>query len=252
LVAGPTLYKQLATELRKAIISGEYPPGSKLPTEQVLLRRHGVSRNTVRLALRELVNEGLITRAPRRGTIVREPRPLTIAPQAELADPAGGSHWDRDAFARAVLADGRNPKYEITVGPIVPPEEVARRLRLRDKEPALARRRVRYVDGEPYNIYDSYFPHALVRDSEIARTGDIQRGANRVLAELGHPQVRTVDEISSRMPTPEERTRLHIAPGTPVIIYVRTGHDPADVPVRVAVSILPADKHVIHYEFGSH
>lgn len=244
----PSLYQQLAMELRKSITTGEYPPGSQLPTEYGLVQRHGVSRNTVRLALKLLENEGLITRTPRRGTIVRERRMLTIRPQTELRALPTDGHHQKDAFVRALTAEGRQARYEIEVAIVAPPDGVADRLMLPEHGLAVARRRLRLVDEQPYNLYDSYYPLDMVQGSEITRPNDITRGANRVLDELGHPQVRVVDEISARMPTPEETRRLALEPGTPVLHYTRTGYDPDDVAVRVAVSILSADKHVIRYE----
>ncbi len=207
---------------------------------------HGVSRNTVRLALGELVNEGLVTRTPRRGTVVRDRRPLLIYPQRELEPQPSGEL--REAFAFAVTQEGREPSQYIEVLTVSPVEEIASRLELSDGELAVVRRRLRFVDGQPYNTNDSYFPRKLVADSAIARPGDIERGANRVLEELGHEQVRVVDDIWARMPNQEEAERLQLELGTPVMVYVRVGYDRYELPVRVAVSVLPADKHLIRYE----
>jgi GntR family transcriptional regulator len=169
-----------------------------------------------------------------------------MRPQDELGASPGVPR--REAFAEAVTKEGRKPGQEIEVSIVEPPEEIAARLELDEHSVAVVRRRLRYVDDQPYNTNDSYFPHALVRDSEIARPSDITRGANRVLEELGHRQVRVTDDISARMPTPEESSRLQLEPGTPVVVYVRVGYDREDTPVRVAVSVLPADKHLIRYE----
>jgi GntR family transcriptional regulator len=245
-VARSALYQQVAAELRRAVYSGDLAPGDQLPTENDLMQVHNVSRNTVRLALAELENEGLIERIRRRGTFVRERRPLLMRPQDELTALDGGARLE--AFARAVSHEGRKPSQDIELAIVDPPVEIAARLELDDGELAVVRRRLRYVDDQPYNINDSYFPLTLVGDSEIARPSDITRGANRVLEELGHPQVRVVDDISARMPNSIEVERLQLGPGTPVIEYIRVGYDPGDVPVRVAVSVLPADKHRIRYE----
>ncbi|NUR88850.1 MAG: GntR family transcriptional regulator [Nonomuraea sp.] len=245
-MARSVLYQQVASELRKAIYSGVLGPGAQLPTEEELRAKHGVSRNTVRLALGELVNEGLITRAPRRGSVVRDRRALLMHPQREL-EPQPAEEL-REAFAYAVEKEGRQPSQTITIETVSPVEEIASRLALGDGDLALVRRRLRFVDGQPYNTNDSYFPHDLVANSEIARPGDIARGANRVLEELGHAQVRVVDDIWARMPNQEEAERLQLELGTPVIVYVRVGYDGSDTPVRVAVSVLPADKHLIRYE----
>ncbi|GLW98036.1 GntR family transcriptional regulator [Microtetraspora sp. NBRC 16547] len=246
-MARSSLYQQVAAELRKAIYTGALGPGDQIPTEAELMEAHAVSRNTVRLALGELENEGLILRMRRRGTFVRERRPLLIRPQGELQSlRAGGPRID--AFVHAVSSEGRTADQDIEVAIVAPPEDVATRLALAGRALAVVRRRLRFVDGQPYNTNDSYFPHAFVAESEIARPGDIRRGANLVLEELGHPQVRVIDDISARMPTPDESSRLQLEPGTPVVVYVRVGYDPEGVPVRVAVSVLPADKHLIRYE----
>jgi DNA-binding GntR family transcriptional regulator len=63
-------YRQLTATLRDAIAAGEYPVGSLLPTEIEISRRFGVSRHTVRDALRILSSAGLIQRRRRVGTIV--------------------------------------------------------------------------------------------------------------------------------------------------------------------------------------
>lgn len=65
-----TQHARLATELRAAILDGTYPVGARLPTESVLCEDHGLSRGTVRVALRTLEDEGLITRRPGAGTTV--------------------------------------------------------------------------------------------------------------------------------------------------------------------------------------
>ena len=64
------MYRQLTATLRAAIASGEYPVGSLLPTEIEISRNFGVSRHTVRDALRLLSGAGLIQRRRRVGTIV--------------------------------------------------------------------------------------------------------------------------------------------------------------------------------------
>ncbi|WP_061299959.1 GntR family transcriptional regulator [Herbidospora cretacea] len=251
-MARSSLYQQVAAELRRAIYSGEFRPGDQIPTETELMDGHQVSRNTVRLALGELENEGLILRMRRRGTFVRERRPLLMRPQDELL-PLGGDLPRFDAFVHAVTSEGRVAEQNIEVQIVQPPHDVATRLAMvEDDALTVVRRRLRYVDGQPYNTNDSFYPLRLVADSEIVRPGNITRGANRVLEELGHPQVRFVDDISARMPTPDESSRLQLEPGTPVVVYVRVGYDLEELPVRVAVSVLPADKHLIRYELERH
>lgn len=66
-------YRQIQEQLRAAILDGLYQPGDRLPTEMALAASEGVSRTTISAAFAELAREGLVQRAPRRGTIVTAP-----------------------------------------------------------------------------------------------------------------------------------------------------------------------------------
>src|SRR5690606_29903751 len=66
---GP-LYVQIARELKEQIVSGDYPVGAQLPTEDELCERFSVSRYTVREALRRLRDDGLVSSRQGAGTVV--------------------------------------------------------------------------------------------------------------------------------------------------------------------------------------
>jgi GntR family transcriptional regulator of arabinose operon len=67
-------YKLARNYIRKKIKAGEYLPGDKLPTESELSKILGVSSITIKKAMTELVNEGLICRIQGRGSFVNELR----------------------------------------------------------------------------------------------------------------------------------------------------------------------------------
>lgn len=62
----------IAEKIKKAIQTGEYVSGTKLPPERVLAEKLGVSRNTVRLAIEELIAETVLEAKARHGTYVAE------------------------------------------------------------------------------------------------------------------------------------------------------------------------------------
>jgi GntR family transcriptional regulator len=74
-ISSKTLTEVAEQELRKAILSGEYPPGGQLPSEADLIDMLGVSRTTVREALRSLEESGIVLRRHGIGTFVLE-RPI--------------------------------------------------------------------------------------------------------------------------------------------------------------------------------
>lgn len=66
------LYKQIENYLREEISSGKYNDGSYLPREEKLANQFGVSRNTVRQGIVNLVNEGILKRTAGKGTVLAE------------------------------------------------------------------------------------------------------------------------------------------------------------------------------------
>lgn len=64
-------YKQIAEIIRRRIVSGEYPRGSRLPTESEMVETWEVARTTARRAIALLREEGLIETVAQRGSYVR-------------------------------------------------------------------------------------------------------------------------------------------------------------------------------------
>jgi len=79
------VYRQVADDLRRAITSGKYPPGERLPSGRVLAREYGIAPMTVASALSLLRDEGLIASWQGRGVYVLEPAqhpaPAAASPQ---------------------------------------------------------------------------------------------------------------------------------------------------------------------------
>lgn len=74
-----TLVQTVITRLEELIACGEWPVGTRVPPEPELVRALGVSRNTVREAVRALVHEGLLDPRPGDGTYVRADTGLDAA-----------------------------------------------------------------------------------------------------------------------------------------------------------------------------
>lgn len=245
--SGRALYQQIADVLRERIYRGELPPGAQLPSEQGLIEQYEVSRNTVRLAVGVLVNEGLVESGQGKGSFVRRRAPLRFF-ASRTDSRKRRERTTRDAFQSDTTEQGRTGSLHIEVGIVYPPEDIASRLGLAEGEAVAVRRRIQYVDGDPYATADTYFPLELVRGTAITQPDDIPRGANAVLDDIGHAQVRWLDEVTVRMPTTDEVHRLKLSPGTPVAILVRTGYDTDEIPVRVFVTVLPGDRYTLVWE----
>lgn len=71
---GKALYIQVADALREYIRDNQLKPGDRIPSQNVLMRRYGVSQSTVRQALLSLSNRGLIVAHQGKGVFVSQPR----------------------------------------------------------------------------------------------------------------------------------------------------------------------------------
>ena len=238
-------YRQIAIELRDRIVAGDLREGDRLPTEPQLQELYGASRNTVRDATALLVHEGLVHRVPGRGggMIVRRRAHLTFhAHRAEMpAQPTA----ETDAWRSEVEAQGyeASQDFSLMIQALTP--DIAERLHVEPDSVAVLRRCVRYVDGQPSSLQDTYYPMDLAESvRELLSPRDVPQGTTRLLAERGHEQVAYYDEYLSRMPTPQETNLLGLQPGTTVLLHVRTGYT-RERPVRVSFNVFAGDRNQI-------
>src|SRR6266545_5473378 len=135
---GDNLSVLVADRFRHAIARGEYPRGLRLPPEPELAQRTGVSRATLREALRVLEREGLVTRRQKAGTIVSS-RPIVHNSLErnfsvrETIEASGKVYGVQDAQIRFVKASSA----------------IAESLQLTSGAPITVLERVRTADGLP-------------------------------------------------------------------------------------------------------
>lgn len=246
------LYEQVADDVRRAIADGGLQPEEQLPSEDELADQYGVSRQTVRRALHELTAEGLLASGRGRGRVVRAYQPL----QWHLSSFESRQHHEQmgdpraDQWALDVKEQGREPRQDVAVSIIAPPAHVAERLPVERDELVVVRRRVRFVDGTPYQLSDSYFREELVRGTLLMEPRDVSAPGG-VLAAIGRPQARYRDEIRIRMPSKAETEQLDVVAGTPVAEHTRTGYAADGTPLRVMITVVPGDRHVLVYELDA-
>src|SRR5690606_23529215 len=97
------LYSQVEQALAREIAAGERVPGDRLPSEDELAARFGVSRITIRKAVEGLVARGRLEIRRGKGTYVAEPRI-----RQELTELSG--------FVEDMQALGRTPSARLQIG----------------------------------------------------------------------------------------------------------------------------------------
>lgn len=254
-------YKEIAGELRAAINGEEtserlarplngkpLAPGSKLPSESVLMEAYEVSRGTVRDALALLRSEGLVEARRGSGVYVRAFRLIPRNATRRLSS----NVWGVGRSIWSVDLDEEEPQVRnLVVEEAVPPPHVAACLGLRPGDLAWMRDRDFVTRDRAVQRATSYLPADLVAGSPITQEDTGPGGTYARLADLGHAPVRFREEIKVRMPIADEASRLGLAPGTPVILIARTAFDAEDRPVEVNEMVLDASAYLLQYDFSA-
>jgi GntR family transcriptional regulator len=219
--------RRIADTLREKIESGEFAAGDRLPSERELAATYQTARNTAREALSILQTEGLAMAQHGKGVFVRDRKPLMRLGSDRYSKRARDESG-LSPFRIEVMKQGRVPATECrSVTQVAPPADVAERLDLDPARDTVVRRENWYfADGEPVQVGVTYIPVAVARDSPLATEKTLGRGSIYArFEELGHAVTRSREEISSRMPTPEEASGLLMPPGVPVLVVLHTSFD---------------------------
>jgi len=245
------VYKQIADHLREAISRGRLREGDQLPSEAQLLGHYGVARMTIRSALRVLQAEGLITAEHGRGVYVRARPPVRRLASDRFAQRHGKE--GKAAFIAESEQVAAAPAVDmIQVSEAVPPADVADRLGVGDDERVVVRSRRYLLDGRPVETAISYIPTDLARGTPITDPNPGPGGIYARLEEQGHTLDRFTEEVSARMPTPEEVRLLALPPGVPVFRLVRTAYSINGRAVEVCDTIMAADAYLLAYDLPAH
>jgi GntR family transcriptional regulator len=250
-VREPFPYERIVDELRAAILAGRRAAGERLPSEHELADLYGTSRPTVRRAVARLKAEGLVVTAQGRGAFVR--------PKPHVRLLITGSNYRKHralglpGFNAQALEQGQAPEQRLLeVATATAPAEVAIRLGIEDGSPVVVRRRLFLADGEPVALCDSYYPPDLADGTPLAKDRRIRGGVHALMEDPSGPIrrriARSIDDLISRMPTPQEAASLRLPQGVPVTRVLRTLFDSDDRPVEVQEIIAAADRHEFRYE----
>lgn len=220
------LHHQIERLLRTKIASGEWGPGERIPTELALGDHFGVSRATLREALRALERDGLIVRHRRRGTFVRS---------------GAGGPSARPTITNLVL--GYEAEIRVVSGGVAPaPAHVAAFLGLARGEPVHRFVRVEVVDGAPLAVVVNHLPLALgrrIRERDLARRSMIEILRDKLKIRLS----RLRQQLEARMPDEEIAALLGIDLTHPVLLLRLLAFDTSRRPVQVVDTFYRADRY---------
>lgn len=228
----PPKYAQVIDELRRRIESGEYPPGSLLPSEHQLSEEFQIARPTVVRALRVLRQDGWIETQQGKGSFVRG-RPALAG--LEAARP-GGEALSRD--------ESREPGDLIEAGVSAPPPRVTALLAGAGDAGVLCRRRLVRQEGEPSEIVTWWIPARLAEGTDLAGAEPVPGGVRAHLARRKGVRIdHVLEQVVARHPTGPEAELLGAARTAPMLALYVTAREASGDPVLVLELVMPGDRH---------
>jgi GntR family transcriptional regulator len=241
------VFRQIADWLRGQIVDGTLPKGTRLPSESELVQQFATTRTTARQALGVLKSEGLIVSEHGRGAFVRQPPPVRRLAHDRFA------RRNRRQGQAAFLADAEAAGFQadvemLRVGPDKASADVASRLGIKAGARVLVRSRRYFADGQPVEIATSYIPWVLAAHTPMTAENPGPGGIYARLEDAGHRLAKFTEDVTARMPTPDEARALRLDGGVPVFALVRTAFDTAGVAVEVCDTVMAADRFVLAYE----
>jgi len=204
------LYHQLAEQLSGAITSGQLQPGDPFENEIAVAERLQLSRPTVRRAIAELVDQGLLVRRRGLGTTVANRK---VHRKFELT-----SLYDD------LEREGRTPRTTVLEIEMVTDDRAAAGLDLASDVPLLYVARLRYAGDLPLALLRNWLPPV---HSDLTRAELEERGLYAALRQRGVKPVVAQQSIGARMPTTAERRHLAIKGAHPVLTMTRMAFDSA-------------------------
>ena len=227
-MTGPALHERIRRQIETQILSGAWPPGTKVPGEVALMSQYGCARMTVNKALSALAGAGLVTRRRRAGTFVARPRAQSMV--LEITD-----------LAREVAARGQVYEWRLL-----------HRAERRSDHPEMTGRvleteGVHYADHTPLA-----FEHRLISTAQVPEIIDADLTATApgtwLLAHV--PWTEAENRITAAAASPSLAQALGIAPGDACLTVTRRTWRAA-APVTLVTQQFIADRHELVARFGA-
>jgi GntR family transcriptional regulator len=229
-------YYALKETLAARLRAGEFPPGTRFPTDEALCLTYHLSRGTVRRAVDLLVDDGRLRREQGRGTFVIAPQ---LAPVSfRLTD------FGEDMQQQGLISSTRL----LRLRTLPADSEIAAHLDLKLGEPVIEIHRLRLANAQPMALETRYMsynicPSILNEDLE-------NQSVHRLLIEkFNIPLIRACHTIEARLLSAGEANLLAVAPGTAGFLVDRVTYTNANRAVTWLRTVYRGDQYRFVAEF---
>jgi GntR family transcriptional regulator len=223
------LYHQLKEILKDSIESGESKPGDLIPSENELQQVYNISRNTVKKALDDLVQEGILNRIQGKGTFVSMPK---------IEQSLSGFY----SFSKVIQSKGLEPKdiiLSLEQKNVQP--SITRWLMLPENGSVVELTRLRCANNEPMILETSYIPLEVVPEISKVRLEENSL-YDLMQSEYGIIVTKAKETFEPVLVKNYESTYLQVQEGSPALLLERTAFESNGRPVEFCRSIVRGDR----------
>lgn len=228
------LYLQLTRIFLGQITSGQWDNGCQIPTEAELCQQYGVSKITVRQAIKNLAADGYLLKIQGKGTFVRKStQPSGVAMKTRFTE---------DMFGKEVLV-----KREVLARGVQSTENTAREY-LKTDEDIYSIVSQRVVEGEPISMDESYIPVTMLPG---ANDLNFESGSLLdMLQEQGTKKISKIVQTVEIIPVHGEYAKnLGVAEGVPGLVIHRLFLGQDETPVAYTRFLGRSDRYKFQTEF---
>ncbi|RTZ97190.1 MAG: hypothetical protein DSY90_08535 [Deltaproteobacteria bacterium] len=234
-------YLQISAWLRESILMGRYETGQKLPSEIELARMCGVNRNTLRQAIAELNDQGMLKKVKGLGTFVTASEPVALRHKLNRIS-SFGQELSRAGFQEKtrLLEKG----YEI------PPKQVSQNLLLNTDSEVIAIRRLRTGKNIPLIYEETYLPVDLfdgILDMNL--TGSMYRIFTE---DFNISLARCEQTIKAVNLNKKMAALLGVKKNTAALYMESVTYNDHNIPVEVLCCYFRGDKYAFEVELGQY
>lgn len=226
------LYIQIKELIAEKINDRVWEPGDPIPSEKELQDQYSVSRITVRQAVNELVNEGLVTKKQGKGTFVSFPKLSHNLPNLT-------------SFTEDIRSKGLTPQAETLRIKKGKDAGVAEKMGLDLSTEFLSIKRLRLINGEEVGIHDSYINLAVLENTPLASTDtfDYNESIYDALEASGIVLAYADETLEGGIANEKIAEMLGVQKGFPLLILERITYTTESHPVEYVMMHYRADKY---------
>lgn len=225
------LYYQFKQGLKNLIQDGTFQVNEQIPTENEFCEALGISRPTVRQALKELIQEGLLTRRKPLGTFVCAPK-IDSYFFEQLA-----------SFNDEMRMIGLTPSTNVlSKETIVAAKDITDALQLPNNAKVLHLKRLRFANNEPMVVLDTYLPSSLFPTLE--QEDFITNSLYALLEQKYNCSIQSVNRtIEATLADDSTAKLLSIPKKSAVCMCTTVSYNQQETPIEYSIALYRGDRH---------